>query len=70
MYTFSEILKELRTDRNLTQPQLAEAIGVSKGIISWWETGMSEPTASKIVKLAKYFDVTTDYLLGVSINKK
>lgn len=70
MIEFGEILRELRTDNHLTQPQLAKEIGVSKGIISWWETGMSEPTASNIIKLAKYFDVTTDYLLGLSLNKK
>ena len=66
MIVFGEILKELRTDRKLTQPQLAEAIGVSKGMISVWETGTCEPTASNIIKLAKFFDVTTDYLLGLS----
>ena len=70
MIEFGEILRELRTDKQLTQPQLAQDIGVSKGIISCWETGLSEPTASNIIKLAKYFDVTTDYLLGVSINKQ
>ena len=70
MMEFGEILRELRTDKRLTQPQLAKEIGVSKGIISCWETGMSEPTASNIIKLAKFFDVTTDYLLGLSVNIK
>ena len=70
MLEFGEILRELRTDRHLTQPQLAQEIGVSKGIISFWETGLSEPTASNIIKVAKYFDVTSDYLLGLSIDRK
>ena len=70
MLEFGEILRELRTDKKLTQPQLAEAIGVSKSMISMWETGINEPTASNIIKLAKFFDVTTDYLLGLSLNKR
>ena len=70
MIEFGEILRELRTDKKLTQPQLAEAIGVSKSMISMWETGINEPTASNIMKLSKFFDVTTDYLLGLSLNKR
>ena len=58
-------MRELRTDKKLTQPQLAEALGVSKSMISMWETGINEPTASNIIKVAKYFDVTSDYLLGL-----
>ncbi|MCH5153212.1 MAG: helix-turn-helix transcriptional regulator [Clostridiales bacterium] len=70
MIEFGEILRELRTDKKLTQPQLAEAIGVSKSMISVWETGLSEPTASNIIKLAKYFEVSTDYLLGLKVDIK
>lgn len=64
MKILSERIKELRLEKKLTQPQLAEIIGVSKGMISFWENGVCEPTASNLVKLANYFDVTTDYLLG------
>ena len=39
-------------------------MGVSNGMISFWETDKYEPTASNIVKAAKIFNVTTDYLLG------
>lgn len=65
MLNFSEILKDLRLERKLSQPQLADIIGVSKGMISFWENRICEPTASNIIKLAKFFGVTTDYLLGV-----
>lgn len=58
-------MKELRAENNLTQPELAKLLGVSNGMISFWETGKYEPTASNIVKAAKVFGVTSDYLLGL-----
>ena len=60
---FCERLKELRTQAHLSQKQLADKIGCSPRIICYWELGSSEPTASFIVALAKYFGVSTDYLL-------
>ena len=57
-------IKELRLEKGLTQPQLAQAIGCSKGQISFWENALNEPKASHIVKLADLFGVSTDYLLG------
>ena len=62
---FSEILKMLRLERNLTHLQLAEKIGFSKAIIGFWESGKNEPTGKALVALAKFFDVSTDYLLGL-----
>ncbi len=64
MQTFGQKLRELRLERNLTQPELAKLMGVSNGMISFLETDKYEPTASNIVKAAKIFNVTTDYLLG------
>ena len=64
MQTFGQKLKELRLERNLTQPELAKLMGVSNGMISFWENDKYEPTANNIVKAAKIFNVTTDYLLG------
>ncbi len=52
-------------ENKLTQPQLAKLLGVSNGMISFWETCKFEPTASNIVKVAKLFNVTSDYLLGL-----
>lgn len=63
---FSELLKRLRTENGVTQPQLAEALGVSKGNVADWETGKSLPGYKAIIKLAKYFDVSADYILGLS----
>ena len=59
-----EIIKELRTERDLSQQKLAEAIGVSQKAIDYWERGVNEPKASYIVRLADFFEVTCDYLLG------
>ncbi|MDE6275563.1 MAG: helix-turn-helix domain-containing protein [Clostridia bacterium] len=65
-FTFDETLKELRLERKVNQVALAQAIGVSKGIISLWENGLREPTLTNLVALAKYFDVSIDYLAGLS----
>ena len=64
MKIFAERLKELRTERGISQAALAEALQLSKGIICYWETDKSEPTALNIVKLADFFEVSADYLLG------
>lgn len=61
----SEILQELRGERALSQKQLAEAIGVSQSTIAKIELGRNEATASTVRKLAKYFGVSADYLLGL-----
>ena len=66
MKIFSERLCKLRKERGLSQYTVAKAIGVSLGIVCYWETNKSEPTASNIVKLARYFSVSADYLLGLS----
>lgn len=58
-------IKSLRIEAGYTQPQLAEKIGVSKAVISFWENGVNEPKASYIKLLAKCFKVSTDYLLGI-----
>jgi len=49
----------------MSQPQLAEAVGVSNGIISIWENNINEPKASYVKKLAIALDTTADYLLGL-----
>lgn len=61
---FAERLKELRQERSLSQIALSKAIGVSQKAIDYWEREINEPKATYIVRLADYFDVSTDYLLG------
>lgn len=65
MESLGKRIKQLRTLKNITQPQLAQAVGVSNGIISIWENDINEPKASYIKRLAIFFDVTSDYLLGL-----
>ncbi len=60
----SKIIKELRLEKGLTQQQLANNIGVSQKAIDYWERNVNEPKASYIIKLADFFDVSADYLLG------
>ncbi len=62
---FFERLKELRIEKGLNQVELAQAIGVSKGIISLWENALREPTLTNLLILAKFFDVSIDYLVGL-----
>lgn len=66
MKTFPERLKELRLEEGLSQKQLAAAIETTDDCIYFWEKGRSEPSIADIILIAKYFCVTTDYLLGVS----
>ena len=61
---FAEILKELIQERNLSQTALAQIIGVSQKAIDYWERAINEPKATYIIRLADYFDISADYLLG------
>lgn len=63
---FGVKLKKLRTERNLTQLQMAEILETSKSNISKYEAGSVEPSLDTIEKLANYFCVSSDYLLGLS----
>ncbi len=56
-------LYELRSEKDLSQKDLAQAIGVSQSTIAKIEVGRNEATASTIRKLAKFFNISTDYLL-------
>ena len=53
-------------EKGVSQQKLAKAVGVDKRSVIFWEQGATEPKASYICRMAEYFDVTTDYLLGVS----
>ena len=65
MIEFSKRLIELRTEKGISQKQLAEILEISSSNISYWEQNKGEPIACNIVKLAKFFNVSTDYLLGL-----
>jgi transcriptional regulator with XRE-family HTH domain len=62
---FANRLKELRFENKLGQNQLANLLELSNASISYWENGKQEPSASAIYKLAKHFNVSADFLLGL-----
>ncbi len=64
-----EIIKQLRKEKKITQGQLAEAMNVSRSTIAMWETSGSCPKQESLKKLADYFLVSTDYLLGRITNE-
>lgn len=63
---FSERLKELRAANGVSQMELARATGISQSAIAKWELNKTEPTASAIITLARYFNESADYLLGIT----
>ena len=65
MTKVADRIKELRIEKNLTQMELSKATGISQNAIAQWENGKRTPNINAIIALAKYFGVTTDYLLCV-----
>lgn len=57
-------IKKLRNERNMKQSELADYLNVAQGTLSYWESGKYDIDNISLQKLADYFDVTTDYLLG------
>ena len=68
MIQFANNLKNLRTEREITQADLAQALSTTEKTISHWETGYSEPSISQLVTIADYFDVSLDELVGRDFN--
>ena len=62
-------IRELRKQSRLSQQALADQIGVFRNTISNWETGYSQISLENAKKVAEYFGVTIDYLLGSESNK-
>ncbi len=58
-------LKMLRKERHMTQVQVAHRVGVTKAMISAYETATRSPSYDILIRLAHVFGVTTDYLLGI-----
>lgn len=64
--TLPEALKRIRKSNGIPQSQIASAAGISTTQYQNYEYGKSEPTASVLIALADYFDVSLDYLVGRS----
>ena len=58
-------LKELRLKKDLQQKELAEIFSTKQQNISRWENGKFEPSFEQLIEIAEFFDVSTDFLLGL-----
>ncbi len=65
---FGDKLRELRKEKNIPQEELANLFGVNKSTISAWEVNKAQPSYETLIKLANYFGVTPNYLLGFDDN--
>lgn len=63
---FTERLRELRKNKGITQRELAQILNGTPNKVASWEQGRTEPGIADIIKLCKLFDVTADYLLGIT----
>lgn len=63
--TIGETIKSLRLENGMTQTKLASLLFMSQDTISLWERGKSLPDVKSVIEMAKIFNVTTDYILGV-----
>jgi transcriptional regulator with XRE-family HTH domain len=63
---FNVRLKHLRQKYKLTQGELADILGIKSTAISNYESKRNEPSFEKLIALSEYFDVSCDYLLGIS----
>ena len=57
-------LKQLRTDKNMTQQQLADALGINQGMLSRWESGATAPSLKLRRLIADYFKMSVDEIFG------
>lgn len=70
MVDFGKTLKELRQNAGMTQQQLAERLWLSKATVSYYEQSLRYPSPEILIKLAKVFHVSADYLLGIEAKKQ
>ncbi len=65
----AERIRTLRTERNLTQEQMALLLGISQKSIAAYESGAREPSPKVLITMARVFHVSTDFLLGIEEKK-
>lgn len=66
----NENIRRLRREAGMTQEQLAEAVGVTVGAVSKWESGLSNPDINMLPALAEFFEISVDVLLGYTLTVK
>ena len=67
---FPRTLSLLRKERGISQRSAAEALQVSQALLSHYENGAREPSYDFLIRAARYYDVTTDYLLGLTMSRE
>lgn len=65
MNKFAERLKELRTEKNISQTELAKQLNISIACINRWENNLRVPNIDSIIMLCKYFSCSADFLIGL-----
>ena len=65
MKIFCERLKELRSEKNLSTTELGKCLDVKNSTITRWENGQRVPSIDHLYDIAKFFGVTSDYLIGL-----
>ena len=63
---FNEKLRELRIEKSLTQKEVAKCLGISVTCYAGYEQGYRQPALEMLIEICAYFDVSSDYLLGLS----
>lgn len=66
MNIFGSRLKQLRTSKKITQNELSKLLDVSRSAVAGYETSGKQPDFEKVLLLANFFEVSTDYLLGIT----
>lgn len=61
-----ERLKELLEENNITPYKLSTDLCVSRSVVHYWLTGKTTPNADYIIKICEYFNVSSDFILGIS----
>ena len=69
MVTYQRI-RDLREDRDLTQKQMADVLHCSQQVYSNYELGQRDIPTQMLIKIARYYNVSVDYILGISDNPK
>lgn len=62
---FSQVIKKIRKEKGLTQQELANIVGITATGVSYWESGNAVPNTRTLNKIANYFGVTVNFLLGI-----
>lgn len=70
MKSYVEIIRDLREDNDKTQKEVADYLGTTQQVYSRYEKGKNEIPLRHIISLCKYYNVSADYILGLSENKR